>query len=134
MDNGPSQLPHSPTEELPWPQAPQLLPHPLGLASGCAQQEQLSPPQMHLLPAALCPCCQRLIYWPSFLLAGLAEHSRTGKCASHLGGFPSLSIVAPTQSALGNIAMAGEEEECEQVRAFGYFQCLFLKKLRRGLL
>ena len=64
-DNGPSQLPRSPTEEPPW-----LLPHPPGLAARRAQPGAAAarvPGHRHTCsPAALCPCCRRLIYWVYF--------------------------------------------------------------------
>lgn len=64
-DNGPSQLPRSPTEEPPW-----LLPRPPGLAARRAQPGAAAarvPGHRHTCsPAALCPCCRRLIYWVYF--------------------------------------------------------------------
>lgn len=81
VDNGPSQPPHSPTEELSWPPASQLLPHPLVLASGLAQREQLSPPRCtcSLLPFVRAAVPDLLaIFSPSLVqqsTAALAKHA-----------------------------------------------------------
>lgn len=114
VDNGPSQPPHSPTEERPWPPASQLLPHPLVLASGRAQQGQLSPPQMHLLPAALCPRCRRLIYWPYFPPCWSSGTQQCWQVSIPSRRVPQSLAVLLIQGAVGNTAHGRREEECEQ--------------------
>lgn len=143
VDNEPSQPLHSPTEERPWPPASQLLPHPLVLASGRAQQGQLSPPQMHLLPAALCPRCWRLIYWPYF---PPCWSNRTQQCwqvciPSRRGVCVSVRP-PPTVSRCGSYSGCCREHSpwperqrnVSKLGAFGYIQSLYPKRPSRGLL
>lgn len=134
MDNGPSQPPHSPTEELPWPPASQLLPHPLVLASGRAQQEQLSPPQMHLLPAALCPCCRRLIYWPYF---SPCWSSRTQQCwqvcISSRWVSPIFTLWFLFRVLREHSPWPEAKRNVSEFGAFGCLQCLYPKRASREL-
>lgn len=129
VDNGPSQPPHSPTEELLWPPASQLLPHPLVLAAGRAQQEQLSPPQMHLLPAALRPCCRRLIYWPYF---PPCWSSRTQQCWQEF--VPSRRVPPVFSLSFPFREQSPWREGTSKLGAFGCIQCLYPKRPSRGLL
>lgn len=67
--------------------------------------------------------------------AGPAEHSRAGKCTSRLGGFPQSSHCGSYSGCYREHSpwLQGKRS-VSRSEAFGYIQCLYLKKPDRGLL